>query len=96
MVVYLLGRATVPARDIAGIGGGAAGGSAAQQQEAVEGEDAALAHLRTMAALLEQYYHPCNNGRWAGCGLAVRWSAVLAPGAPSCGLRTISRWQLVC
>lgn len=52
VIVYLLGRATVPAAD-----------AGERQQEAAEGEDMALTHLRTVAALVEQYFHPSNNGR---------------------------------
>ena len=43
--------------------GAAAGGSESEAEEA--GDDVALAHLRTMSALLDQYYHPSNHG---GCG----------------------------
>jgi hypothetical protein len=70
--VYLLGRVTTPAAPgVAPSRGsgmqqdGGAQAIEAGQQDAVEGEDMALAHLRVVAALLEQYFHPSNNGRCA-------------------------------
>lgn len=75
VIVYLLGRATATAAPgaapISGGGAqrqdGAAQPMEAGQQDAAEGEDMALAHLRIVAALLEQYFHPSNNGRCALC-----------------------------
>ena len=60
-----------PAAAVAAVANGHATATGSKMQEAEEAEqgeeesDAALAHLRTTAALLEQYYHPSNLGSCA-------------------------------
>ena len=55
-LIYLMGRGS---KSSAGTSGGSDGGDATTEQG-----DPALLALESIVALLEQYYHPSNGGKW--------------------------------
>ena len=59
LAVYLLGHASSSARPMDVAENGDAGGTAADDSS---GADSATALLERLGDLLEQYYHPSNNG----------------------------------